>query len=111
MLPYDEALIEARQHLYSTTPPLGYVWLLRHGQRVKDGWFFWQHMEPLRFIKDPDARFGGGFVGFTVTDDRRIRVHGLLSVPAGVSRDSDNKPSHPPNDSPPAGSTSQPPVE
>lgn len=90
MMPCQDALTVARQHLYSTQPLLGYVWRLRHGQRVDGGWFFWQHQEPIRFIKDPTVRFGGGSVGFTVTDDGNIQVHGLLSVPYGVSPDAEN---------------------
>jgi hypothetical protein len=86
VLPYEEALVEARQHLFSSRPPLGYVWVLNHGQRVPGGWFFWQRFEPKDFINDAHVRFGGGPVAFTVCDDRTIQIHGLLGVPDGVTR-------------------------
>jgi len=83
-LPYSDALVEARQYLYSSRPPLGYVWTLAHGQRVNGGWFFWQRFEPLRLINDSEIRFGGGPVGFTVKDDRSIQTHGVLNLPIEV---------------------------
>ncbi len=65
MLTHEEALVHARQHLWSRTPPLEWVWVLRAGTRVTDGWYFDYHVEPVRFIRDDKwPRFGGapGFV-------------------------------------------------
>ena len=85
VLDYDDALVEARQYLYSSQPPHDHVWLLDQGQRVADGWFFWQSFEPKRLIKDPEARFGGGPVAFTVRDDRSILTHGMLNLPPEIT--------------------------
>jgi hypothetical protein len=77
MLSHDQALVHARQHLYSQRPPVEWVWVLKAGRRVAEGWYFIYCLEPLRFIRDHDgARFGGA-PGFLVTDEGRVRVVGL----------------------------------
>jgi hypothetical protein len=92
MLPYDSALAEARQHLYSRSPPVEWVWRLGHGQRIDGGWFFWYRVEPVRFIRECDHSPFGGAPGFAVLDDSSIRVVGWDQLPANLS----NNPSKPP---------------
>ncbi len=76
MLTHEEALVHARQHLHSQRPPVDWVWVLRPGQRVTGGWFFYYHVEPLRFIrKSAFAEFGGA-LGFLVGDDGHVRTVG-----------------------------------
>lgn len=85
-LPYDEALAEARQHLFSRRPPVEWVWKLRHGQRVEEGWFFWYDVEPKRFIRDEDHSPFGGAPGFTVLDDRQVQIVGWDQLAEGLTR-------------------------
>lgn len=55
MLSHEEALVHARQHLYSTEPPVEWVWVLRRGKRVTGGWYFDYALEPVRFIRDQEG--------------------------------------------------------
>lgn len=74
MLPYEEALIHARQHLHSVRRPVEHVWVLRDGKRWDEGWYFTYRPEPRRFIENIQ-RFGGA-PGFLVKDDGTIEVIG-----------------------------------
>jgi hypothetical protein len=83
MLTHDEALVHARQHLYCTTPPVEWVWVLNPGRRVSAGWFFHYCLQPLRFIRDHEGPQFGGAPGFLVSDDGTVRnigwqAYGLL---------------------------------
>ncbi len=85
MLQYNAALAEARQHLFSRTPPVGWVWQLNHGQRMDGGWFFWYELESLRF--DPDdagPRFGGA-PGFAILDDASVQIIGWTQLPDNLN--------------------------
>lgn len=73
MLSHEEALVHARQHLYSKTPPVDWVWVLRPGKRVEDGWYFDYGLEPVRFIRDREGPQFGGAPGFLVQDDGTVR--------------------------------------
>jgi hypothetical protein len=76
MLTHEEALVHARQHLYSQRPPVEWVWVLRPGQRVTDGWFFYYGLEPVRFIRTSAFAQFGGAPGFLVGDDGSVRTVG-----------------------------------
>ena len=73
MLSHEEALVYARQHLYGQRPPVEWVWVLRAGRRVAEGWYFDYGLEPLRFIRDHEGPQFGGAPGFLVTDEGEIR--------------------------------------
>jgi len=74
MLSHEEALVHARQHLYGARPPVEWVWVLRRGKRVTDGWYFDYGVEPLRFIRDREAPQFGGAPGFLVQEDGTVRT-------------------------------------
>jgi len=44
MLSHEQALVHARQHLYSQRPPVKWVWVLQPGQRVAEGWYFFNRL-------------------------------------------------------------------
>lgn len=93
MLTHEEALVHARQHLWSRTPPLDWVWVLRAGTRVTDGWYFDYHVEPVRFIREDRGPQFGGAPGFVVLDDKAVRTvgwdeHFRLFPPMTVAIDS-----------------------
>ena len=73
MLSHEQALVHARQHLYNRKPPLEWVWVLHKGERVKDGWFFYYGLEPLRYIRTSGFPTFGGSPGFVVKDDATVR--------------------------------------
>jgi hypothetical protein len=75
MLTYEQALVHARQHLYSLRPPVEWVWVLRDGKRVHEGWYFAYALEPVRFINTEGPQFGGA-PGFLVNDDGSVRPVG-----------------------------------
>jgi hypothetical protein len=81
MLSHEEALVHARQHLYSTEPPVECVWVLRRGKRVTGGWYFDYALEPVRFIRDQEGSQFGGPPGFLVQDDGAVRNVGWDELP------------------------------
>ena len=85
MLQYDLALVEARQHLFSLAPPVGWVWKLNHGQRMDDGWFFWYQLESLRFDPDDSGSRFGYAPGFAILDDASVRPIGWSQLPDNLS--------------------------
>src|SRR5882724_6602939 len=76
MLSHEEALVHARQHLYGRRPPVDWVWVLRPGQRVVDGWFFYYGLDPVRFIRNSAFAQFGGAPGFLVSDEGDVRTVG-----------------------------------
>jgi len=78
MISHDEALVYARQHLYTERPPSEWVWVLRAGHRALEGWYFNYELEPLRFIRDQDGPQFGGAPGFLVTDEGQVKVVGWV---------------------------------
>jgi hypothetical protein len=76
MLSHEEALVHARQHLYSQRPPVDWVWVLRPGQRVAEGWLFYYCLDPVRFIRASAFAQFGGAPGFLVSDEGRVRTVG-----------------------------------
>ena len=87
MLSHEEALVHARQHLYSRRPPIEHVWVLEPGKRVTGGWFFYYGLEPLRLIRTRGFPQFAGPPGFMVSDDGNVRGVGWDEFPKLVPRE------------------------